>query len=114
MLNGFEEETGPMTTEEISLVPLFVKGFEKRIGAANAVTATQIGFKLRGLGYHVHGARVRKIVNHIRMKGIVKNLVATSVGYYIENDPEKIREYVNSLRARASAIMAVADTYNIN
>lgn len=111
MIIGFEEETKPLTTEEISMVGLFVKGFQGKIGESSAVTAAEIEYKMKALGYSMSGARVRKIINHLRVKKLVKNLVATSKGYYIEQDPEKVKLYAAGLKARADAIMAVADSY---
>lgn len=111
MINGFEEETGPLSTEEISLVPRLIKGFSHRIGEKNAITSDQIIYKLKAEGHKMSGPRLRKIVNHIRTKKILVNLIATSKGYYIETDPDKIRDYIDSLKARANAIMAVANSY---
>lgn len=111
MINGFEKETGPLTNEEVSLAHICVKGFITHVGAENAITSDEIIFKLKGLGYKIDGPRLRKIVNFIRIKKMVRNLVATSSGYYVENDPEKLKLYVESLKARAAAITAVADSY---
>jgi len=111
MINGFEYETGPLDDTELQMVAQFVKGFSGKIGADNAVTSDQIIFGMKARGYKITGARVRKIIHYIRIKGLVKNLVATSKGYYIETDPDKIKEYVNGLKQRAAAITAVANSY---
>lgn len=112
MITGFEEETGTLTNEEMSMAQLFVKGFSTKIGEANAVKSSEIIAKLKVKGFTLTGARLRKIVNFIRINGWIKNLVATSKGYYIEPDPEKVQEYKQSLKQRAAAIIAVADSYN--
>lgn len=109
MITGFEKETAPLNDVELELVPIFVRGLSSKIGEVNAVKSHTIIKGLKKLGYDVNGARVRKIINYIRINGLVSNLVATSKGYYIENDRKKVEEYVTSLRHRASAINAVAD-----
>lgn len=114
MIHGFEDITAVLSKDELELVPLFVHGFQWRIGAVNAITSPEIITNLWSKkAIRVTGARVRKIVNYIRMKGLVANLIATSEGYYVENDPVKLKEYVGSLKARAKAINAVADSYLI-
>lgn len=117
MIHGFEEETGPLTEKEKRLIPGLVKGFSGRIGADNAITskdvikAVEVWQVGRNINVKMNGARVRKLVNHIRLHGLVKNLVASSKGYYVETDMRKIDEYIESLRSRAGAINAIADSY---
>lgn len=112
MIPGWDIETAPLTDAEKNLVPVFVDGLRRKVGKANAVTTRQI---IARLGPNVKprltGARVRKIIHHIRTRRLVVNLVATSEGYYIETDPAKIREYIDSLKARAGAILDVANSY---
>ena len=112
MINGFEEETSPLTEEEMKLVPKFVNSFNSKIGESMAINSAEIEYKFRILGVKITGPRIRKIVNYIRLNRLVKNLIATSKGYYIEDNPEKLKKYVESLRQRASAIQAVADSYS--
>jgi len=111
MIPGFEDETAPLSNEEMTAAMMFAKSFEKRIGEHNAITSGEITNAMKKVGFDLAGSRIRKIVNYIRRTKMVKNLVATSKGYYIENDPEKLAIYISSLKARAEAIMAVADSY---
>jgi len=111
MINGFEEETSPLTEEELRLVPKFVNSFTSKIGEEMAVSSKEIEEKFRNIGIRITGPRIRKIVNYIRLNHLVKNLIATSKGYYVEDNPEKLKRYVESLRQRAAAIQAVADSY---
>ena len=57
------------------------------------------------------GPRIRKIVHYIRVQHLVRNLMASSKGYYIETDRSKILEYKESLRRREAAIKAVRDSF---
>jgi hypothetical protein len=114
MITGFEEETQPLTEEEHAIVRLFVNSFTRRApGEANAITSQEIIAKMELVGCRMTGARVRKIINYIRINKLVRNLVATSKGYYVESDPEKIREYVKGLKERAAAILAVAESFDV-
>ena len=58
-----------------------------------------------------NGARIRKVINHIRIKGLVQNLVANSKGYYIETDVQSIENYKQSLRDRIASIQAVLNSF---
>lgn len=113
MIPGFEDITAKLSEEELSHIPLMVEAFKKKIGEGSAVTADTITRNYKRMGVKMEGPRVRKIVNYIRMKGLLPNLVATSKGYYIEPDPVKLKKYVMGLKMRAKAINAVADSYQI-
>lgn len=111
MINGFEVETVPLTEEELELIPKFIKGLSSR-RSDNPVTSDEIIQGLQRQKIQVTAPRVRKIINHIRIHGLVRNLIATSKGYYIETDPVKIQRYIKSLHQRAAAILAVANSFN--
>lgn len=110
MINGFTKETEPLTDLERRLVQPFCNGLKKHVGANNAVTSKQMIVGIRKtMKVKVNDARVRKIINHIRMNGLVKNLVASSKGYYVENNIHNLKQYIISLEQRAQSIQAVAD-----
>lgn len=109
MINGFEEQTHELTEYELTLVPLFVRGFSCKIGKANAVTSDAIIARMRPQ-HKLSGARVRKIVNYLRVQGILPNLMACSAGYYLTNDPEELASYIESLEQRANAIIRVKES----
>ena len=65
---------------------------------------------LENSGYVVGGsARIRKLINHIRVNGLVECLMATSNGYYITEDPWEMKRYIESLQGREDAICAVKE-----
>lgn len=109
MINGFEEETKPLDDFERSLLMPFKKSFERKIGKENAITSAEI---IKGIeksyGKKLGGARIRKIINHLRTEGIVRKLVASSKGYYIANNQDELLEYCTSLEQRSREIMRVA------
>lgn len=108
MIKKFEDETQPLTEyEEKTLVPVFIRGLITKVGKDNAITNSQIVKAMKGANYKVSDTRVRKIINHIRINGLVNGLIATSGGYYIATSEKELQEYEESLLGRESAIRAV-------
>ena len=108
MLNGFKLQTEPLTDyERDTLLPVIVRGLSNKFGKARAITNTAIVKAMKGAGYILTEARLRKIINHIRINGMVRWLVATSNGYYIATSVDEMRQYIESLRGREQAIAAV-------
>lgn len=110
MINGFEEQTENLSEYELSLVPIFVQGFSKKVGKVNSITSAEIIAKLKPQ-HKLSGARVRKIVNHIRNEGLLPGLIATNKGYYISNDPAEIEKYCESLKQRSNEIDRVMRSF---
>lgn len=108
MVAGFELITQPLTEYETeTLLPVFLTCLSKHNGKEEAITSVQIVKGMRRHGYKCRDVNVRKVINHIRIYGLIPNLLATSSGYYVSNDKEEIRLYIESLRQRESAIRAV-------
>lgn len=108
MLNGFAQQTEPLTDyERDTLLPVICRGLITKVGEAKAITNTAITRAMKGAGYHLNEARVRKIINHIRTTGLIKWLIATSKGYYIATSRQEMEDYIGSLRGRELAIRAV-------
>lgn len=107
MIKGFEEQTQPLTEyEEKILTPVVARGLERKIGSDSAVTNSYIVDRLRPR-YKVDGPRLRKVINHIRVNGIVPGLIATKTGYYVATTAEEIDSYAESLKGREDAIRSV-------
>lgn len=111
MIQGFENYTASLTDYEANvLVPRLVRGLENRVGSKYAISNKRICRSLSDKGYEkVTEARVRKCINHIRLNGLVRNLIANSNGYYVATSIEEARNWSESARERARAIWAVAD-----
>lgn len=110
LLKGFDKETAPLTDyEERTLLPVMVRSLAVKKGRASAVTSSYICDRLKAKGYDINGARVRKLINHIRVNGLVPRLIATSDGYYIASDRRELDDYIESLRGRELAIRAVRE-----
>lgn len=111
MINGFQAQTEPLTDyERDTLLPVICRGLANKIGEARAITNTAITKAMKGAGYQLTEARVRKIINHIRTTGMVRWLIATSKGYYIATSPDEVQQYIGSLRGREDAIRAVRES----
>ncbi len=106
MINGFDEQTEPLTEyEETQILPQIVRGLRQKIGKAMSVTNKSIveGMK-RNLGLKITEPRVRKIINHIRIHDLVPCLIATSQGYYVAESEQELKDYEESLLGREEAI----------
>lgn len=109
MIQGFQEQTEPLTEyEEQTLLPQLVRGLQLKVGKAMSVTNKAIieGMN-RNLGLKMTDARVRKLINHIRIHDLVPCLIATSQGYYIAESEQELRDYEESLLGREAAIRSV-------
>lgn len=111
MIEGFETETAALSEREKDMVALFVEGFKNHVGANRAVTAGKIAGGVEAkTGIFLSGPRVRKIINHIRLHGLVPNLIATSRGYYVATSQREIIVYIRSLDQRIGAIQAIRNS----
>ena len=109
MINGFEDQTEPLTEyEESEILPHIVRGLRLKVGKAMSVTNRAIveGMK-RNLGLKITEPHVRKIINHIRVNDLVPCLIATSQGYYIAESEQELKDYEESLLGREEAIRSV-------
>lgn len=109
MLYGFSAETAPLSEyEKETLLPIMTKCLSRHIGKDNAITNEAMREALALHGYRrIGAARIRKIINHIRVNGLIECLMATSDGYYITTDKDEMLDYILSLQSRIEAIQAV-------
>lgn len=111
MIQGFNQQTEPLTDyERDTLLPVICRGLANKYGETKAITNTAITRAMKGAGYQLTEARLRKIINHIRIHGMIKWLIATSKGYYIATSVDEMRQYIESLRGREQAIRAVRES----
>lgn len=106
MITNFEEITAELTEEELGMVDTMVSGFN-RYTKENPIKAPEIIRSMKSKGYKITEPRLRKIVNHIRVNGIIP-LIATSNGYFVTYDKEEIKKQVKSLKQRARSINEAA------
>jgi hypothetical protein len=110
-IKGFEDETHELTKEEIELLAIIVPKISRNIGKQRAVTNERIRDFLSKEGHKVQPSRIRQLMHYIRVNRLVKNLIATSRGYYRAETQQEIDDYVESLYQRANSIIEVAKSY---
>ena len=108
MIQGFSEQTKPLTDyEDKVILPLIVQGLHGKVGKSKAITNKAMCSALKSYGCKIDSPRIRKIINHIRLSGMVIGLIATSEGYYIAETRKELEDYLRSLEGREGAIHAV-------
>ncbi len=104
MIKNFERETNPLTDyEKKVLMPLVIKVFHHCKGKKYALSNKNFISRWGG-GYRLDPARLRKVINHIRNKGLIKGLIATSKGYYVAQSRQELEDYIKSLQGRENAL----------
>jgi hypothetical protein len=88
-------------------VPGFINGLKTKIGKSNAISNKSIREAYLEKGIKISDARVRKIINFIRIKGLVKMLCASSFGYYVASNDQEFKEYLKGLEERINSQSAV-------
>src|SRR3990167_11085340 len=107
MITNFEQHTAPLTTSEVVLMNKIACFLRSEARKGREINNQQIDEHFSLPGQSCGSARIRKIINHIRIYGIVPRLLANSKGYYISNNRKEIDDYINSLHQRAGAILAI-------
>lgn len=103
MIEGFETQTARLTEDEERLIPMLVQQLSKKKGKAMAVTNKDIEKAFQKINVNISGARIRKLINHIRTMGLVELLCATSNGYYVAKTNKEVESYLTGLKARIDA-----------
>ena len=112
MIQGWKEETAPLSADEKKLLPMIVKGLQTKKGKSQAITSVEIMKKMKSAGFDLKPPRLRKMIHHIRANHLVMNLVSSSKGYYIATDKADIIRYIQSLNDRISAIERIANSFD--
>jgi len=109
MITNFENITHELNDIELEMLPLMIEGF-KRYTKQYPIKEPEIvaRFNSKNSRLKLNGARLRKLVNHIRCHSMLP-LIATSKGYYVSSDIAEIRNQIKSLRERANSINRCAD-----
>lgn len=114
MITGFEKQTYKLITEEVEMIPHLVDILQGRIGKGRAITSKEIEGHFESLGFKCGGPRVRKMIHFIRVTRRVKNLIATTLGYYVAQTPQELQSYIKSLEERIDAIECVKNSFRNN
>lgn len=115
MITGFEELTYELTDDEITICNIIIRGIQSNVGNENAISNIQIRkILLEKYEIKTTDIRIRKIINHIRIKRLVPKLCASSKGYYIAETKEEHQKYIESLQERVHSIQSVLSTSRLD
>jgi hypothetical protein len=106
MILGHEYHTEDLNDEEKMLAKRLISAFSKR-SKNNPVTALEIVCGVNAnipLTQKFSDRRLRKIINHYRVHGILP-IISTSKGYYVSYDENEIEGMIISLTQRSSSIL---------
>lgn len=105
-LKGFEDITHELTVfEKEKLLPLLVAKLVTHTGKKNAIKNAQLRQYIVDRGHKdIHEPRIRKIAEYIRQKYLLENLIAGRKGYYIAENPEEVKEWLDTMRQRRNAL----------
>ena len=102
MINNFEDITYELTEDELNIVPLIIKGIAQRKGKDYAVSGKKICEKM-----NLESARLRKIINYIRVNGLIYGLCSCNKGYFMASTLTELEECIISLRQRVASQVKV-------
>lgn len=109
MINGHENNTYELNSEELWLANEIIKYFKTKT-KENPVKSIQI---VTGVNKHYSlkkrftDVRLRKIINYYRVNSILP-VISNSNGYYVSYDEKEIEAMVESLSQRAGSILDCA------
>jgi hypothetical protein len=112
MVIGFEEYTAALSEGEVLMAEWLATQLPAYVGKQKAISNYRIRWMLFEKYGNLTSARVRKLINHIRINCLVRNLVANNTGYYVATSQEEVDTYIQSLRQRAASIMHVAQSFD--
>ena len=103
-----------LTYEEKQFAKQFSENIKYHVGKKNATTSTDIVASYNtSQGTKLTRRRVRDIVSYVRANGLVKNLVAGSCGYWIEEDVKELKYYLRVLDSRIREIRKIKSSINL-
>lgn len=86
---------------KLVVIPLLIKRLRYAKRKKQAMTNEHLRNSLLKNNFvKVHKRVIQKLVHHIRVNGLVKNLIAGSQGYYISNSAPEIVNYLRILKSR--------------
>tara|TARA_B110000858_G_C17521720_1_gene345117 strand:- start:42 stop:389 length:348 start_codon:yes stop_codon:yes gene_type:complete len=112
MITNFEKITHELNEyEKNEILPIMLNALSYKVGVENVVSNKQMKLGLKTLGYKVNDVRIRKLIHYIRVKKLIKNLIANSKGYYIATEKIEIDNFIESLQQRVNSIETVRQSF---
>lgn len=111
MIPGHEEQTHELTTYEIKeILPRVINRMKTKIGKKNAVTNHHVVKAFKDHGYKLSEPRFRKIIQHIRINGLIMGLVSHGRGYFVATNKSDIRFNINTLDKKINSEIMTRDS----
>ena len=110
------KHTQPLTAEEKELIPIIIKLIQTHKHITNKIIIKCIKALINMNEYpdiSLTEGRIRKIINHIRVNKLCKNLIASGKGYYIAKDNKEVQDYVGRLWHRIHEQIKVVRSYGL-
>ena len=106
MLRNFEEETCNLSDDELEIAQAVMKGLKKYVGKKNAMPGSKIclGFTTN-TKFKLKGARLRKIINHLRNEG--EPICSNSKGYFYPANNQELLDTVVSIGQRIDSQLQI-------
>ena len=115
MIPGFENYTHDLTDRELmEVLPVMIKSLETKVGKDKQIPASAMVNKLELAPWNIKTTppRIRKMIRHIRIMGLVPCLIGGGQGYYIATTKEEMIKYIDSLQIRIDSIQYTCDAIN--
>lgn len=116
LFQNITEELTPL--EKTELVPLLIDVLSST-HSGKRFTGKNICGYFRACRYAISEARLRKMINYIRVLNLQKGkeyslnnkvVIGAGNGYFITDDPEVIKDQIESLQGRMDSMAAVVDS----
>lgn len=111
MIPGHEKQTHELTPYEIeTILPLVIQRLKTKIGKKNAVTNSHVVKAFTDRGFKLTEPRFRKIIQHVRVNGLISGVVSYGKGYFVAEKRSDIQTNVESLDKRINAQIITRDS----
>tara|TARA_R110000851_G_scaffold108617_1_gene230064 strand:- start:38244 stop:38639 length:396 start_codon:yes stop_codon:yes gene_type:complete len=111
MIPGHEKQTHELTDEEFeNILPLVVRRLKTKVGKSNSVTNRHVVKVFKRYGFALTEPRFRKIIQHIRINGLIKGVVSYGNGYFVAEKRSDIQTNIESLDKRINAQIVTRDS----
>jgi len=104
-MKNFEELTHELNDDEKRIAVLLCQLFREKPGKKNTFKNHDLRQWLEKEHFEpISGPRLRKVIQFIRLNGMLIGLIASHSGYWLTEDPEELRSWIESMQERENAV----------
>lgn len=104
-IKGSEDLTHELTEAEKLLVPVLTAKLSECLGKKQALTNAKLrAFLFSKTGQQVVEVRLRKMIETIRQRQPDLRIVAQRFGYFIANNPDEYKDWLETMKQRRNAL----------